>query len=114
MLSTELYYLLSWLCPSQARHLLWGAVGLGIITLLSLLLWFFIKRSEYGLERRRQELERQREALREVALESTREEEMAELSVEERARREMSENVINLIREHPEDAVQALRTWVKE
>jgi len=41
-------------------------------------------------------------------------EEEAKLSVEDRARMEMSENIMNLIRQHPEDAVKTLRTWVRQ
>ena len=36
------------------------------------------------------------------------------MSVEEMKRRELTENVINLAREHPEDVALLLRTWLME
>jgi flagellar M-ring protein FliF len=36
------------------------------------------------------------------------------MSVEDRARMEMQEMVINMSREHPEDVAQLIRTWLLE
>ena len=107
-------YSLSWFCPSQLRNLLWGAVGVGILVFFFLLLWLILRRSERRLETRKRELERQREAMREASMQIAEREEEAKLSVEDRARMEMSENIMNLIRQHPEDAVKTLRTWVRQ
>ena len=36
------------------------------------------------------------------------------ISVEERTRMELMESVINMAKEHPEDAAQLIRTWILE
>lgn len=94
-----------------------------LLTLLSLLflaiatlLYQAIKKE---IERRRrlreEELAAQQQMMREAALRAIEEEGVeVELSLEERARREMLENAINLAKERPEDVAHLIRTWLSE
>ena len=71
------------------------------------------------IERRRrireEELARQHQLAREMALKSAEEEASEiEMSLEDKTRLEMQENAINLAREHPEDVAQLIRTWLTE
>ena len=71
------------------------------------------------IERRKrleaEERARREEALRQQALLDAEEDGMdVSLSVEERGRLELQESVINMTREHPEDAAQLIRTWLME
>jgi flagellar M-ring protein FliF len=71
------------------------------------------------MERRRRLAEedraRKEQALRESALMHAEEEDAtANLSVEERSRLEMMENITNLAKGHPEDVAQLIRTWLLE
>jgi len=71
------------------------------------------------IERRRrleaEERARREEALRQRALLEAEEEGMeVSISVEERTRMELQESVVNMTREHPEDAAQLIRTWLLE
>jgi flagellar M-ring protein FliF len=71
------------------------------------------------LERRRrlreEELSRQHQMMRESALRQAEEEGVeVSMSVEERKRMELQENVISLAKEHPEDVAQLIRTWLME
>jgi flagellar M-ring protein FliF len=69
-------------------------------------------------KRRREEAEeraRREEALRQQALLQAEEDGMdVSISVEERTRQELQENVASMAREHPEDAAQLIRTWLLE
>jgi flagellar M-ring protein FliF len=71
------------------------------------------------MERRRllaeEERSRREEALRQRALEEAEEAGVdVSMSVEERTRMELLENVANMAKEHPEDAAQLIRTWLME
>ncbi|MDR1933516.1 MAG: flagellar M-ring protein FliF [Spirochaetales bacterium] len=91
-----------------------------LIALGALLVLFIVFRLiSRELERRRrlreEELARQQQAMREAALRGAEQEGTeVEMSVEERTRMELTENVINLAREHPGDVAQLIRTWLKE
>lgn len=91
-----------------------------LLTLLGLailiVIYHAIKRE---IERRRrlreEELAAQQQMMREAALRAIEEEGVeVEMSLEERARREMLENAINLAKERPEDVAHLLRTWLAE
>lgn len=88
--------------------------------LLLLIIGVFIYRMiQKELERRRrlreEELARQHQLAREMALKSAEEEGVeVEMSMEDKARLEMQENAVNLAREHPEDVAQLIRTWLQE
>ena len=89
--------------------------GLAIL-LIAFILFRTITRE---IERRRrleaEERARREEALRQRALLDAEEEGMdVSISVEERTRMELQESVINMTREHPEDAAQLIRTWLLE
>ena len=89
--------------------------GLAVL-LIAFILFRTITRE---IERRRrleaEERARREEALRQQALLQAEEEGMdVSISVEERTRMELQESVINMTREHPEDAAQLIRTWLLE
>jgi flagellar M-ring protein FliF len=92
--------------------ILFGLAGI----LIAFILFRTISRE---IERRKrleaEERARREEALRQQALLQAEEEGMdISISVEERARMELHESVINMTREHPEDAAQLIRTWLLE
>ena len=89
--------------------------GLAIL-LVAFILFRMITRE---LERRKrleaEERARREEALRQQALLHAEEDGMdISISVEERSRMELQESVMNMTREHPEDAAQLIRTWLLE
>jgi len=89
--------------------------GLAVL-LISFILFRTITRE---IERRKrleaEERARREEALRQQALLQAEEEGMdVSISVEERTRLELQESVINMTKEHPEDAAQLIRTWLLE
>lgn len=72
-----------------------------------------------AIERKRladeEALARERQAARERALlEAEQEGVEVSMSVEERKRMELQENVISMAKDHPEDAAQLIRTWLLE
>ncbi|MDR0316390.1 MAG: flagellar M-ring protein FliF [Treponema sp.] len=71
------------------------------------------------IERRRrlaeEERARREQALRESAMAEAEQEGVdVSISVEERARMELMESVINIAKEHPEECAQLIRTWMVE
>lgn len=94
-----------------------------IASLLALLaiavLWGLYTLIKKELDRRRrqkeEELAAKQQMMREAAIRAWEEEGVeVELSPEERARREMLENAINLAKEKPEEVAQLIRTWLSE
>ena len=90
-------------------------VGLG-----TLLIAFIIVRTiSREMERRKrlaaEERARREEALRQQAILDAEQDGLdISISVEERTRLELQESVVNMTREHPEDAAQLIRTWLLE
>jgi flagellar M-ring protein FliF len=87
-----------------------------VILLISFIVFRAISRE---LERRRRlaedERARREQAIRESAIAQAEEEGVdVSISVEERARLELQENVANMAKEHPEDVAQLIRTWLLE
>jgi flagellar M-ring protein FliF len=71
------------------------------------------------MERRRRlaedERARREQAIRESAIAQAEDEGVdVSISVEERTRMELQENVANMAKEHPEDVAQLVRTWLVE
>ncbi|MCL2067454.1 MAG: flagellar M-ring protein FliF [Treponema sp.] len=99
-------------------------IRLTIIVLLSgltlLLAGFIIFRViSREMERRRrlaeEERARREQLLRESAMAEAEQDGVdVSISVEERTRMELMESVINMAKEHPEDAAQLIRTWILE
>jgi flagellar M-ring protein FliF len=91
-----------------------------LIGLAVLLVAFVIFRLvSKAIERQRlaaeEALARERQAARERALlEAEQEGVEVSMSVEERKRMELQENVISMAKDHPEDAAQLIRTWLLE
>ncbi len=96
------------------------AIISALVALLLLIIIIIIYRLvAKELERRRrlreEELARQHQLAREMALKSAEEDSVqVEMSLEDKARLEMQENAINMAREHPEDVAQLIRTWLQE
>jgi flagellar M-ring protein FliF len=90
------------------------------IALVALLLLYFLYRAiKNEIARRRrlreEELAAQQQLMREAALRVADEGAAeVELSVDEKARREMLENAITLAREKPDEVAKLLRTWLNE
>ncbi len=90
------------------------------ISLVSFLLVYLLYRSirKEILRRRRireEEMVSQQQLMREAALRVTEEGSAEiELSVDERARREMLDNALLIVRERPDDVAKLLRTWLTE
>jgi flagellar M-ring protein FliF len=87
-----------------------------VILLISFIVFRAVNRA---LERRRRlaedERARREQAIRESAIAQAEEEGVdVSISVEERARLELQENIANMAREHPEDVAQLIRTWLLE
>ena len=90
-------------------------IGLAVL-LIAFLIFRAISRE---MERRRrleaEERARREEQMRQDALARAEEDGMdVSISVEERTRLELQESVMNMTREHPEDAAQLIRTWLLE
>lgn len=89
-------------------------------TLVAIILLYFLYRAIKGeIARRRrlreEELAAQQQLMREAALRVADEGAAeVELSVDEKARREMLENAITLAREKPDEVAKLLRTWLSE
>jgi flagellar M-ring protein FliF len=95
--------------------------GIVFLAGLAVLLIAFVlfRTIQKEIERRRrleaEERARREEALRQQALLQAEEDGMdVSISVEERTRLELQESVMNMTREHPEDAAQLIRTWLLE
>jgi flagellar M-ring protein FliF len=89
--------------------------GLALL-LIAFILFRTISRE---IERRRrleaEERARREEALRQQALMQAEEDGVdVSISVEERTRMELHENVANMAKEHPDDVAQLIRTWLME
>ena len=91
-----------------------------LIGLIALFIGFILFRSiNKELERRRRSKEEQlaleQQRMREAALRAAEEEGIdVELSLEEKARLELQESVMNLAKERPDDVAALLRTWLAE
>ena len=93
-------------------------VFLGGLAVL-LIAFIMIRTISREIERRKrleaEERARREEAMRQEALLSAEEEGMnVDLTVEDQGRAHLQESVINMTREHPEDAAQLIRTWLME
>jgi flagellar M-ring protein FliF len=89
----------------------------GLVFLLLIFILFRAVSREIERRRRLAEEDRARreQALRESALMQVEEQDAnANLSVEERSRLEMMENITNMAKGHPEDVAQLIRTWLLE
>jgi len=97
------------------RMMLAGLVGVFAL-FLGFILFGAIKREINRRRRIREEqlaLEQQR--MREAALRAAEDEGVeVELSLEEKARRELQDNAMTLAKERPDDVAQLLRTWLAE
>jgi flagellar M-ring protein FliF len=90
---------------------------IGVVVLLIAFIVFRAISREMERRRRLAEDERARreQAIRESAIAQAEEEGVdVSISVEERARLELQENVANMAKEHPEDVAQLIRTWLLE
>lgn len=92
----------------------------GIVVVAALFVGFILFRTiQKELERRRrlreEQLALEQQRMREAALRGLEEEGVdVELSMEERARRELLEGAISMAKERPDDVAKLLRTWLAE
>lgn len=91
----------------------------GISVLAFILLYLIYRAIKNEIARRRrlreEELAAQQQLMREAALRVADEGAAeVELSIDEKARRELLENAINLAREKPDEVAKLLRTWINE
>ncbi|MDR1315503.1 MAG: flagellar M-ring protein FliF [Spirochaetales bacterium] len=92
-----------------------AVIALGALLVLFIAFRFISREMERRRRLREEELARQQQAMREAALRAAEQEgQEVEMSVEERTRMELTENVINMAREHPGDVAQLIRTWLRE
>ena len=89
--------------------------GIAILLIAFILFRMISKELERRKRLEAEERARREEALRQQALLHAEEDGMdISISVEERSRMELQESVMNMTREHPEDAAQLIRTWLLE
>ena len=99
----------------RQRIILISLSGLAVLLLIFIIYRVISRELERRKRLREEELLRQHQLEREKALWEAEQAGMeVSMSVEEMKRRELSENVINLAREHPEDVALLLRTWLME
>lgn len=99
----------------RQRIILISLSGLAVLLLIFIIYRIISRELERRKRLREEELLRQHQLEREKALWEAEQAGMeVSMSVEEMKRRELSENVINIAREHPEDVALLLRTWLME
>lgn len=105
-----------WRAERNARYaIIAGLIALLVLIIFAVIYRMIVKELERRRRLREEELARQHQLAREMALKSAEEEAAeVEMSLEDRTRLEMQENAINIAREHPEDVAQLIRTWLME
>ena len=99
----------------RQKLLLSTLIGLLVLAVAILIFHAVKKEIERRKRLREEELLAQQQMMREAALRAIEEEGLeTEMSLEEKARREMLENAINLAREKPEVVAQLLQTWIAD
>ncbi|HNI26588.1 MAG TPA: flagellar M-ring protein FliF, partial [Leptospiraceae bacterium] len=92
--------------------------SLGILTFLILVILIYRAVKKEIARRRRlreEEIAAQQQMMREAALRAVEGGEVeAEISLDEKRRRELLENAIKMAKEKPEEVAQLLRTWLSE
>jgi len=97
------------------RMLMTSLIALVSIIVIVLLVQVVRRELEKSRRAREEELAAQQQMMREAALRAIEDEGIeVELSLEERARREMIENAINMAKDRPEEVAQLIRTWLAE
>ncbi|WCL48527.1 flagellar basal-body MS-ring/collar protein FliF [Leptospira sp. GIMC2001] len=98
------------------RQMIIASLIILIILIIAILIYRAIKKEIARRRRlREEELAAQQQMMREAALRVMDEGGAeVELSLDEKLRRELLENAINLAKEKPEDVAQLLRTWLSE
>jgi len=105
-----------WKRQQQTFWILLSILG-GLLFLIigSIVYRVIMKEVERRRRLREEEMARQHQLAREMALKNAEEEgSQIEMSLEDKARLEMQENAVNLAREHPEDVAQLIRTWLSD
>jgi flagellar M-ring protein FliF len=97
------------------RTIIFFLVGLAVLLIAFVVFRLVSKAIERQRLAAEEALARERQAARERALlEAEQEGVEVSMSVEERKRMELQENVIAMAKDHPEDAAQLIRTWLLE
>jgi len=93
------------------------ATLISLLSIVILTIIYQVARKEIDKRRRlkSEELAAQQAMMREAALRAIEDEGVeVEISLEEKARKEMIENAINLAKDRPEEVAQLIRTWLAE
>ncbi len=103
----------------RQQQIFWGLLsvlgGLIVIVIGSIVYRSIMREVERRRRLREEELIRQHQLTREMALRNVEEEgAQVEMSLEDKARLEMQENAVSLAKEHPEDVAQLIRTWLQD
>ena len=97
------------------RTIIFFLIGLAVLLVAFVVFRIVSKAIERQRLAAEEALARERQAARERALlEAEQEGVEVSMSVEERKRMELQENVISMAKDHPEDAAQLIRTWLLE
>jgi flagellar M-ring protein FliF len=97
------------------RTILFFLIGLAVLLIAFVIFRMVQKAIEKQRQLEEERLARERQAARERALlEAEQEGVEVSMSVEERKRMELQENVTTMAKDHPEDAAQLIRTWLLE
>jgi len=97
------------------RTVIFFLIGLAVLLIAFVIFRLVSKAIERQRLAAEEALARERQAARERALlEAEQEGVEVSMSVEERKRMELQENVISMAKDHPEDAAQLIRTWLLE
>ena len=97
------------------RTIIFFLIGLAVLLVAFVVFRLVSKAIERQRLAAEEALARERQAARERALlEAEQEGVEVSMSVEERKRMELQENVISMAKDHPEDAAQLIRTWLLE
>lgn len=97
------------------RMLMATLVSLLGIVIVTIAYQLIRKEMERRRRMREEELAAQQQMMREAALRAIEDENVeVEMSLEDKARKEMIENAINLAKDRPEEVAQLLRTWLAE
>jgi len=100
---------------SIQRTVVFFLIGLAVLLIAFVIFRLVSKAIERQRLAAEEALARERQAARERALlEAEQEGVEVSMSVEERKRMELQENVISMTKDHPEDAAQLIRTWLLE
>ena len=110
--SEDMAYLRS---QQTRRTIMMVLAGVAAVLIVFMIFRFISRELERRRRMREEEMLRKSQMEREKTLWDAQEASMGvEMSVEERKRAEMQENVLSMAKDHPEDVAMLIRTWLME